>query len=159
MRPVVSLLLTLSVLLSTVSGAAAAVTFDPATGTGSVGKADLQAAFGWTEKTFQANARKLTFHAVHHVAWTWQCQIDGEAVTLLADEESSRSVSASAITTGVRKGRTIIGFELTGYAGPGPDVPLSPASCPSGEPTEVTVAVSDVLYADLRNRSESIWSG
>ena len=41
--------------------AQAAVTFDPETGTGFVGKGDVQVAFGWNNAQFQANATGLSF--------------------------------------------------------------------------------------------------
>ena len=39
----------------------ASVTFDPATGTGFVGKGDVQLAYGWNNAQLQANATSVTF--------------------------------------------------------------------------------------------------
>lgn len=44
-----------------VASALAAVTFDASTGTGFVGKGDVQLAFGWNNKQLQANAAGVTF--------------------------------------------------------------------------------------------------
>lgn len=43
------------------TAAFAAVTFDPATGTGFVGKGDVQDAFGWNNSALQSNAGSVTF--------------------------------------------------------------------------------------------------
>jgi opacity protein-like surface antigen len=54
------MLLAAGIALATISTAAvAAVTFDPATGTGFVGKGDIQLAFGWNNKAAQDNATAL----------------------------------------------------------------------------------------------------
>jgi len=79
--------------------AVASVSFDPATGTGYVDKTDVQAAFGWKEGTFQANARRLGFHAATFTAWTWECVISGESVTVTADLESSWVVASEMVST------------------------------------------------------------
>ncbi|MCW3996493.1 MAG: hypothetical protein NWE98_10160 [Candidatus Bathyarchaeota archaeon] len=47
--------------VSMVLPARALVTFDPATGTGFVGKGDVQLAFGWNNKALQDNALGVTF--------------------------------------------------------------------------------------------------
>ena len=57
------------------SSAFAAVTFDPATGTGFVGKGDVQTAMGWNNAELQKNAENLKFTYVtettYAVAVTW----------------------------------------------------------------------------------------
>lgn len=42
--------------------AIAAVTFDPVTGTGFVGKGDVQTAFGWNNQQLQQNADGVGVH-------------------------------------------------------------------------------------------------
>jgi len=159
-RIAVFLALILGALLATTASALATVTFDPAEGTGYVDKADVQEAFGWKDQVFQANARKVSFHAVHVVSWTWDCQIDGELLTFVSDEQSSRTVEVEALgTTAGRTVRSATGFDLTGFAGATP--PASggdPTSCPSGEPSNVSSGFSDVLYVDFRSQSQPIWS-
>lgn len=50
-----------------VAGAAhASVTFDPATGTGFVGKGDVQVPFGWNDAKLQTNAPHVTFTYEKH---------------------------------------------------------------------------------------------
>jgi hypothetical protein len=134
--------------------ALATVGFDPANGTGYVAKADVQAAFGWKEQTFQANARKLSFHSERLTSWTWECLIDGQLSTLTADEQVSQAVASVVVGTAVRK--SVTGFDLNGFSA----VPSvgSAASCPSGDPSSVRGASTDVLYVDFRSQSEPIWS-
>ncbi len=65
---------TLVAILLTVTVAFAAVTFDPATGTGFVGKGDVQLIYGWNNKQLQDNAANVQFRAnsevVTEVSWT-----------------------------------------------------------------------------------------
>jgi hypothetical protein len=51
----------------------AAVTFDPETGTGFVGKGDVQTAFGWNNKQLQDNAGLVQFRATTTSETTWTC--------------------------------------------------------------------------------------
>ena len=144
-------------LLASAGTAIAAVSFDPASGTGYVAKADVQAAFGWPEQAFQANARKLSFHSERLTSWTWECLIDGQLSTLTADEQLSQGVDSAVVGTPVRKnGVAVSGFDLTGFSG-APAVG-DVATCPSGDPSSVRGASSDVLYVDFRSQSEPIWS-
>jgi hypothetical protein len=137
------------------SPALAAVSFDPATGTGHVDKADVEAAFGWREATFQANARKLSFHLESSASWTWDCTIDGQVVTIVSDQQASRAVGDVATGTGRHGG--VSGFDLTGFAAAS-GAPTNPASCPSGSPANVHSASTETLFADLRSQARAIWS-
>jgi hypothetical protein len=144
-------------LFASAGTALAAVSFDPASGTGYVAKADVQAAFGWKEQTFQANARKLSFHSERLTSWTWDCLIDGQLATLTADEQTSQAVDSAVVGTAVRKNSfSVTGFDLTGLAA-APSVGGA-ATCPSGDPSNVRAASTDVLYVDFRSQSEPIWS-
>jgi len=140
-------------LLVVVGPALGAVSFDPADATGHVDKADVQAAFGWREQTFQANARKITFHVEVTGALSWDCVISGQTTTVVGDVAESRGVDAAAVGTGGRRG-TVSGFDLTGYSAGAPAGP----TCPSGSPANVTWSGHHVLYADIRNQSRSVWS-
>jgi hypothetical protein len=144
-------------LFVTAGTALATVGFDPATGTGYVAKEDVQAAFGWKEQAFQANARKLSFHSERLTSWTWECLIDGQLATLTADEQVSLAVESTLVGTAVRRnGIAVTGFDLTGFAA---TLSVSDtASCPTGDPSNVRGASSDVLYVDFRTQSEPIWS-
>ncbi len=52
----------------------AAVTFDPATGTGFVGKGDVQLAFGWNNAQMQANHQAVTFKYVAAATYAFDCE-------------------------------------------------------------------------------------
>jgi hypothetical protein len=125
--------------------ALAAVTFDPATGTGFVGKGDVQLIYGWNNKQLQDNANLVQFQAesttVSEVSWI--CTNDNNENT----QERARTTTTS--TQGVvskvdRVRNQITGFNLTGYSGTptqsstteGPPV----NSCPSGPWTLTTPA-------------------
>lgn len=145
------------VLLASAGSALATVGFDPASGTGYVAKADVQAAFGWKEQAFQANARKLSFHSERLTSWTWDCLIDGQLSTLTADEQISQRISSTVVGTAVRRnGVAVTGFDLTGFSA-APAVGDA-ASCPSGDPSSVRGSSTDVLYVDFHSQSEPIWS-
>ena len=138
--------------------AVASVSFDPATGTGYVDKTDVQAAFGWKEGTFQANARRLGFHAATFTAWTWECVISGESVTVTADLESSWVVASEMVSTPGQR-RSASGFNLTGLGAQlSSTSDANPASCPDGDPANVSSSTTDVLYVDLRSHSEVLWT-
>ncbi len=137
--------------LVTAAPAAATSTFDPATGTGYVDKADVQQAFGWKDQVFQANVRKVTFHAEQVVSWSWDCQ----GSTLTADAPTSWSVGSFPIgSTHGRWVAAVSGFTLTG---PGVVASSDPvASCASGDPSNVSSATTVILYADFRDESQAV---
>jgi hypothetical protein len=135
-----------------VTPALAAVSFDPTTGSGYVDKADVQAAFGWREQTFQANARKLSFHLETVGSLSWDCVVAGQTSTIVADVSDSRPVGSSVVAAGGRHG-SVSGFDLTGFA----SAPIS-ASCSSGAPANVSWSGQHVLYADSRSQSQPVWS-
>jgi hypothetical protein len=54
-------------------GPAWAATFDPSTGTGFVGKGEVQSAFNWNDKDLQTNANGVTFEFVATTTYTALC--------------------------------------------------------------------------------------
>jgi hypothetical protein len=119
------------------SGASAAVTFDAATGTGFVGKGDVQFTFGWNNKQLQDNAAKVSFRvsSTEETEHTWTCDRDAGPQT----QERSRTVTTTIqgiVTTVGRERNQITGFILNGYNGdPTETVETEgPAllSCPTG---------------------------
>lgn len=124
----------------------AAVTFDPTTGTGFIGKGDVQTALGWNNKQLQDNAGSLQFTfvitTVSEVSW----------VCTNANNENTqeRARTTTTDTTGVlssvaRERNQITGFNLVGFA-PGGTTTESTTegppvnSCPSGPWTLTTPA-------------------
>jgi hypothetical protein len=141
-----------------VAGAAlAVVTFDPSSGQGYVDRSDVQQAFGWRNGTFVANARNVTFRAVHRTTWSWTCTIDGHDQQLVTDTETSVQVGATIRGT-TRKGAVT---SITGYALTGPGAPqssASPAACPAGAPSAVSSGALDILLAEYGGVSAAVWS-
>jgi hypothetical protein len=142
-----------------VAGSAlAAITFDPATGTGFVGKGDVQLVYGWNNKQAQDNASSVDFRAFSTVVSevTWQCRNDniGQDGQAQEKERTTTTETQGLVTTVARensKGKDgpVTGFYLNGYEGTvsvtettdGPKAPiynettgqweLQPGSCPA----------------------------
>jgi hypothetical protein len=98
------------------SSASAAVTFDPETGEGFVGKGDVQDAFGWNNKQLQDNASSVEFAvSLESVSSaTWTCDRDAGPQT------QERSNTTTTTTQGLvdslaRERNQITGFYLTGF--------------------------------------------
>ena len=137
----------------------ATVTFDPTTGTGFVGKGDVQLVYLWNNKQLQDNGSKVKFRAnsltVTEVSW--------ECTNLHNDNVQERSRTTTTSVEGIvssiardnSKGKdgSITGFHLNGYSGgstvtstttDGPRLnscPASPStwslSTPAGDPEVV----------------------
>jgi len=132
--------------LALASPAAAIVTFDPATGTGFVGKGDVQTVFEWNNKALQTHASTVDFRVDSVSETTWTCSKtfelgNGETKEIVQVRNSTRSLQG-LVTTIARdnsKGKDgpITGFYLQGYEGTptletdGPAVGSCPAD-PSG---------------------------
>jgi hypothetical protein len=127
------------------TAASAAVTFDPATGTGFVGKGDVQLALGLNNAQLQAQAGSLQFASESTVVTeqSWECtNSNNENI-----QERARTTTTSVqgvVSSIARERNQITGFNLTGYSGTptesstteGPPV----NSCPSGPWTLTTPA-------------------
>jgi hypothetical protein len=99
----------------------AAVTFDPATGTGFVGKGDVQTAFGWNNPQLQANAGGVAFQYYATSTATWTCRwVTGEGTngeqTHNLDRTTIQGVSG-VVSYDARARNQINGFILTGWEG------------------------------------------
>ena len=83
------------------AAAQAAVTFDPATGTGFAGKGDVQLAFGWNNNQLQTNAGQLTFRSerstVKVTEVSWACTNTRNEVV----QERERTTTTTTTTSGV----------------------------------------------------------
>jgi hypothetical protein len=151
------LLLRAGAVVAVAALAFAAVTFDPATGTGFVGKGDVQLALGLSNAQLQTQAGSLAFTStsteVTEVSWV--------CTNPKNENIQERARTTTTETTGVvsavaRVKNQITGFNLSGYAAnsttsssttEGPQVNSCPASnvltTPAG-PSEV-VSSSSVL--------------
>jgi hypothetical protein len=123
----------------------AAVTFDSGSGTGFVGKGDVQEAFDWNNKQLQQNAPGVSFEFVSTTISEreWTCTNNNN------QNEQVRERTTTTTTTGLvdsiaRERNQITGFNLQGFSGEptesstteGPPV----NSCPSGPWTLTTPA-------------------
>lgn len=122
-------------LLFGAQAATAAVTFDPATGSGFVGKGDVQLAFGWNNADLQSNAPSISFSYIATTTYVATCTYvtgagtRGERTHHVPVRERSTVDDAIAFTA--RKHSQIDGFILTGYQGTTTDgeVPVVGGSC------------------------------
>jgi hypothetical protein len=125
-------------------GAFAAVNFDSSTGTGFVGKGDVQLAFGWNNQALQKNAGgvSFTYDATqnYEAVCTW---ITGEGTrgeqTHNVSHTTSTSVS-STIAYDARTHKQIDGFNLTGLGAVTETgtVPVVGGACPGNAGTDGT---------------------
>jgi hypothetical protein len=98
--------------------ASAAVTFDSATGTGFVGKGDVQLAFGWNNSQLQKNAAGIAF--TYNATDTYEAVctfVTGEGTRGERThnvEHNKRTGVKSVITYDARVRNQITGFTLTG---------------------------------------------
>ena len=89
------------------TGVAAAVTFDPATGTGFVGKGDVQLVYGWNNQALQTNALNVQFRANSEVVTevSWVCTNSNNEHTQERARTTTNSVSG-LVDTIARQGPT-----------------------------------------------------
>jgi len=122
------------------SVAIASVTFYPATGTGFVGKGDVQNAFGWNNAGFQANVNGLSFTYESSVTWHASCYfITGEGKPGEKEHfvpHSEASSLAGNVAYDKRTQNQVTGINLTGFADTvesGGDVPVAGQPCPGNQ--------------------------
>lgn len=124
-----------------------AVTFDPATGTGFVGKGDVQLALGLNNAQLQAQAGSLQFASVSTEVTeiSWICTNSNNEHTQPRERTTTNSISG-VLASVAREKNQITGFNLTGYSGTPTTTTTTdsdgPAvnSCPSGPWTLTTPA-------------------
>jgi hypothetical protein len=95
----------------------AAVTYDPATGAGFVGKGDVQLAFGWNNKQLQANAGGVAFELRSSTKYETECEKDGVKGTMFMDRQKVRQIKASldGDPRQVKGQNQFTGFNLLGF--------------------------------------------
>jgi hypothetical protein len=116
--------------LAIAGGAIGAVTFNPDTGTGFVGKGDVQLALGYNNAQLQANASSLQFTVSSVEETTWTCDRDAGPQT----QERHRTTTIQGVLDSVARERNqVTGFILNGYGSSqvGHDGPPL-GSCPTG---------------------------
>lgn len=146
-------------LVAVLSGALAiaAITFNPDTGAGFVGKGDVQFTFGWNNAQLQNNAANVRFQAVSTVETEviWICTNTNNQNTQERERTTTTTI-AGLVESVARERNQITGFNLSGYDGPptssssttGPGLNTCPGgpwtlTTPAGDP--VPVSQSTVL--------------
>ena len=119
--------------LAVSTAALATVTFNPSTGTGFVGKGDVQLALGWNNAALQSNAGAVTFtyetQATYDVTCEWDSFNSGHQKTTIHhavhDGLSLASRAVFDAATRNNKRGDVTGFNLLGYSSVAPtgDVP------------------------------------
>lgn len=148
------------------------VTFDPSTGTGFVGKGDVQSSFGWNNAGLQANAAGVTFFYDSRASYTAVCTFttgDGTPGQKTHNVDHHKKIGAlSDIEYSARVHHQIDGFILEGFEGAGQEsggtIPVEGDPCP-GNPghdgiwTSVTADTSGTgLYVSWNGTDVLIWT-
>jgi opacity protein-like surface antigen len=101
--------------------ASAAVNFDDATGTGFVGKGDIQLGFGWNNKQTQDNARNVTFRLKTHERYSVTCEwetVTGGKNSKVIEHSITKTANVNsniAVSVEPRTRNQITGFNLNGF--------------------------------------------
>lgn len=118
----------------------ASVTFDPATGTGFVGKGDVQLAFGWNNQALQQNASGLTFSYLAEEHYKFDCtftvEVGKDKVREPRTQNRGKESSVDAnVAFDARRSNQITGFNLTGFGAVTTtgEAPENGGSCPGGQ--------------------------
>jgi hypothetical protein len=138
--------LALATMVVTAGAAFAIVTFDPESGTGFVGKGDVQLAFGWNDKQLQQNASSVTFSYDATENYEAVCTFitgegtRGEKTHNVARERSSQVNSVIEYEKRTNPNSKITGFRLTGLGTTteSGEVPVVGGTCPGGGPEDGT---------------------
>ena len=138
----VGLGLALAALTLFVGNSLASVTVDPATGTGFVGKGDVQLVAGWNNKALQDNANLVDFRVNALSETSWTCtkvvELGNGGIKEIVQQRNQTTSTQGVLTTVARdnsKGKDgpVTGFYLNGFDGPENTVVDGPAvgSCPA----------------------------
>ncbi len=133
--------LALALLLVSVTSALAAWTFDAGSGTGFVGKGDVQLIFGWNNKQLQDNAGLIQFRATTVSEVEWECTNSNNQKI----QERERTTTTVSLVSKIDRMRNqITGFTIDGYTGTPTSSTEGPPlnSCPSG-PWSLTSPAGD----------------
>jgi opacity protein-like surface antigen len=100
------------------TSAQAEVIFDAATGTGFIGKGDVQLALGWNNKQLQDGASTLVVRAVSQESTetSWVCQNPANQNLREVSTETKTLIRGTVVLV-ARLRNQITGFNVTGYDG------------------------------------------
>jgi hypothetical protein len=91
----------------------AAVTFNPSTMTGSVGKGDVQLAFGWNNKQMQQNQNGVGFVYESKKTYVQSCVLETKKNDVHKDFSKTAAIAAD-VSYDTRQKNQMVGFNLTG---------------------------------------------
>lgn len=141
MKKTIKIISAIALVATLFTVAFAIVTFDPNTGTGFVGKGDVQTPFGWNNAAAQQNATGVTF--TYNVTETYDVTIEFDTGNpaqpksvkhhVLTQGKSSAvnaSIASEARRTGQYTGWNLNGFGATVVSGD--SIPSVGDSCPNG---------------------------
>lgn len=116
MRKAIIAAIAASMLLLTSFAASAAITFDAETGTGFVGKGDVQYTFGWNNKQLQDNAAsvQVRVNLKETSEVSWECT-NANNDKVQERERTTTTTTTGLVTTVGRLKNQITGFNLNGY--------------------------------------------
>jgi hypothetical protein len=132
------------------SAAIASVTFDAETGTGFVGKGEVQMVYGWNNRALQENADSVQVRSnsttVTEVSWI--CT-NSNNENIQQRERTTTTETAGLVETVARERNQITGFILDGYDGDPTTTSTTEGqqlnSCPSGPWSLTTPAGAPVV--------------
>jgi hypothetical protein len=99
----------------------AAVIFDATSGTGFVGKGDVQLAFGWNNKDTSANQANVSFNVfkTETIVREWDCvrTMNNGDIRTIERNNSTKTLSRGVVSNLVRDNKTknVTGYQLTQY--------------------------------------------
>ena len=161
------------------AAASASVTLDPATGTGFVGKGDVQTAYGWNDQKLQLNASGVSFRYETTTDDTYSvtCEWDTGNKQIVHHKQTKSSNLLDSIAYDLKSGSRVNpntkvnGFNLTGIestttiASSG-DVPVVGQPCPEtgndeGTDNSVTKLITavELVSSDSTEAFFAIWDG
>ena len=113
--------------VATVATAAYAATFDPTTGTGFVGKGELQTPWGWNNATLQKEAEGVTFKVSQQVTYEQECSYltGGRNPERVRETKEATRPLNSRVTYETRNNKrgAVTGFILDGFGSSSGPVP------------------------------------
>lgn len=164
--------LTLSAVALVATTAFAAVTYDPGTGKGFVGKGDVQIPFSLNNQTMQTKAQSTFFHQENKETYTFTCMwLTGNIQNIKQHfrDKKLRTDVAKMLASDPRKTGQWTGWNLNGFesisVALGDPIPMVGDACPGEEGNGARVSAVDpnpisksvTLFATIDGVSKQIW--
>lgn len=124
-----------------------AITFDPVTGTGFVGKGDVQLALGWNNAQLQSNSVWFTYvvEDIYEVEAEWYTGPDHNVTRHTISVPRTVSVNASVVSESRKNSQdAITGFNLAGFGSysSGGSVPVVGGNFNDGNDVKTIISVT-----------------